>query len=121
MARTRSAPAASSFSIKVIARAIARGSPASTRSASAKAIAQGRGRSLEQLAGDDQALNLAGAFPYRGELHVPEELLGRIVFHEAVAAVNLHAIVGDPHRNFTRIQLRHRGFHRRAGGAIDVF
>src|SRR3712207_8549040 len=59
------------------------------------------------------------------ELHIAKELLGRVVLHEAVAAVNLDAILRRAHRNLARVQLRHGGFERHAttlvlevGGAI---
>ena len=51
--------------------------------------------------------------PIVRELDVAEELLGRIVLHEAVAAVNLHAVVGGLHGDLARVQLRHRRLERR--------
>ena len=48
----------------------------------------------QQLPGDHQPLDLARALADRGELHVPEELLRRVVLHEPVAAVDLDAVVG---------------------------
>ena len=71
----------------------------------------------EQLPRDDQPLDLARAFADRGQLDVAEVLLGRIVLHEAVAAVDLHAVVGDLHGDLARIQLRHRRLERRPPAA----
>src|SRR5262249_25434405 len=49
----------------------------------------------EKLAGVDELLDFAGAFADGAELHVTVKLLRGIVLDEAVAAVNLHALVGD--------------------------
>src|SRR5207244_585039 len=105
--RIRSARSGLSFSTSEIARAIARGSPATRRSTS------------EELAGNDKALDFARAFADRRQLDVAEVLLGRIVFHEAVAAVNLHAVVGGLHGDFARVQLGHRGLER--GPLLTIF
>src|SRR5262245_39036365 len=104
-------PSPSLSSICEMARAIARGSPSSTRSASASGgAATGVAVARHEMAGDDQSLNLARALADRGQLHVAEELLGRVVLHEAVAAVDLHAVFGGAHGNLARIELGHRGF-----------
>jgi hypothetical protein len=42
----------------------------------------------------------------------------RVILHEPVAAVDLHAVFGDPHRRLARIQLRHRRLERRPPAAI---
>src|SRR5687767_1785472 len=118
----RAAPAPSipsPSSISEIARAIARGSAASTRSASASGgAATGVAVARHEMAGNDQALNLARPLANRRELHVAEELLGRVVLHEAVAAVNLHAVLGRAHGDLARIELGHRGFDRGARPAV---
>ena len=54
------------------------------------------GVDLENFAGDDHALNLAGAFADGAELDVPVELLHRVVLDEAIAAVDLHRLVRHP-------------------------
>src|SRR5581483_10805341 len=46
------------------------------------------------------------------ELYIPIELFDRIVFDEAVAAMNLESLVGDFHGHFGRKQFRHSGFFR---------
>src|SRR6187399_769558 len=92
--------AASPSSSREIARATARMSPASTRSASVSGgAATGVTVARHQMARDDKALNLAGPFADGGELDVAEELLGGIVLHEPVAAVNLHPVFGGAHRD----------------------
>src|SRR5580698_1453823 len=64
----------------------------------------------ENLAGDDHALDLAGAFADGAELHVAIKLFGRIVFDEAVAAVDLHRLVGHANSNFAGVEFGHAGF-----------
>src|SRR5579872_3601317 len=55
---------------------------------------------LQQLASDDQPLDLAGAFPDRTQLHVAIELLGRIILDETIATMDLYALVGAPDSHF---------------------
>src|SRR5436190_17007951 len=106
--------------MREMARAIARGSPAITRSASV-AVTGGRSRretqspmpaglrsSRQQLPGDDEPLDLARALADGGELHVAEVFLRRVVLHEAVAAVDLDAVVGHLDGDLARIQFGHR-------------
>src|SRR5215471_2519008 len=100
MARTRSAADRSSSSMREIARAMARGSPAMSLSAS-----------------DDEPLDLARPLADGGQLDVAKVLLGRVVLDEAVAAVNLHAVVGYLHGHLAGVELRHRRLQRRAGAA----
>src|SRR5262245_61375648 len=128
--------------MREMARAIARGSPTSTRSASVNLlyflagprprslmpcpqrkqhVAGGPGRrrsSREQLTGDDEPLDLARPFADRRQLHVAEVFLGRVVLHETVAAVNLHTVVGNSDRDLARVQLCHRRLERRALAAL---
>src|SRR5579859_6905167 len=106
MRRTSSAPSGASSSMRLIARAIARGSPFRTRSDNESFMMKD---SLQELTGDDKPLNLGGAFADREELHVTEVLLRRIVLHESVAAVDLDAFLGYADGRFARVQLRHRG------------
>src|SRR5688572_10223906 len=101
----RPAAAPASFSMSEIARATARGSPASTPS-----VIESGGK---QLPGDDEPLNLARAFADRREFHVTEVFLGRVVLDEAVAAMNLHAVLGGADRDLAGIELGHRRFERR--------
>src|SRR6266481_6122210 len=49
----------------------------------------------EELPGNHQFLNFAGAFADGAELHVAVKLLRWIVLDEAVSAMNLHALVGQ--------------------------
>ena len=72
----------------------------------------------EELPGDHEPLDLARAFADRGELHVAKELLGRVVLHEAVAAVDLHAVLGRAHGDLARVQLRHRRLERHATALV---
>ena len=48
---------------------------------------------LQQLPRDHQPLDFAGTFADGAQLHVAIELFRRIIFDEAVAAVDLHAFV----------------------------
>src|SRR6478735_4101351 len=82
------------------------------------AVRRSTASSGEQLPCDHEALNLARAFSNGGELDVAEELLGRIVLHETVAAMNLDAVVSRLHGDLAGIQFRHRGLERRAVAAI---
>src|SRR5687768_10129571 len=118
MCPINAAASGASSSINEIARAIARASPARTPSWS---------NSLggKQLPRDDEPLNLARSLADGRELHVAEIFLRRIVLDEAVAAMNLDAVLSGAHRDFARIQLRHRRLERGAlagilhcGGAI---
>src|SRR5215217_485619 len=107
MRATRSALAGSSSSISEMARAIARGSPATTRSANV-AITRPPRSSRQELAGDHQALDLARPLADGRQLHVAEIFLGRVILDEAVAAVNLDAVVRHLHCDLARVELRHR-------------
>jgi len=51
----------------------------------------------EELPGNHQLLNFAGALADSAELHVAIILLRGIILDEAVAAMNLHALVGHLH------------------------
>src|SRR5688572_30088846 len=110
----RSAPSGASSSISEIARAMARGSRASSRSESVASIS---GLLPQELTRDDQALDFAGALADGAQLDVTEEFLGRVVFDESVPAVNLHRLFGGPDGNLARVQLGHG---RLAPGAHDA-
>src|SRR5688572_25698111 len=62
------------------------------------------------VAGDHQALDLAGAFVDLGDLRVAEVTLDRHFLRIAHAGVDLHGLVGDPHRRFRRGELGDGGF-----------
>ena len=62
---------------------------------------------FEQLSGDDHALNFAGAFADGAKFHVAVKLFRRIIFDEAVAAVNLDALVRAAHGDFAGVKFRH--------------
>src|SRR4029434_7080782 len=122
MALIRFTPSGLSSSIREIARAMARGSPASTLSTRGDIGSQAdmdSSLSLQQLPGDHEALNLARALANRGQLHVAKVLLGRIVFHEPVAAVDLNAVIGCFHGDFARIELRYGRLERRPAAVIS--
>src|SRR5689334_13001890 len=69
----------------------------------------------EQLARNDEFLNFAGAFADGTELDVAIELFRGIVLDEAVATVDLHALIGHADGNFTGEKLCHAGFASKAG------
>src|SRR6476619_7274897 len=104
----RAAPSAPSSSTSEIARATARTSPASTRS---DRVAVTGSRSLvEQLARNDDPLDLARALADGQELDVAKELFRGIVLDEAVATMDLDAVVGRLHRDLAGEEFRHRRF-----------
>src|SRR5689334_13292581 len=61
-------------------------------------------------AGDDEALDLGGAFEDRVDLGVTVPPLDRVLPHVAVAAEDLDRLLGDAHRRLPRLQLAHRAF-----------
>src|ERR1700760_513339 len=63
---------------------------------------------FEQLAGDDGALDLAGAFPDAFDAEFAVEALGYVLAHVAAAAEHLDGPVGDPVGHFRGVQLGHR-------------
>ena len=83
------------FSIHVAARASARRSPLEDflRERSVRIMRQ----LFSKLPRDHQPLDFAGAFTDGAQLHVAIKFLHRIVFDEAIAAVDLHRFVGDAH------------------------
>src|SRR5579862_6535706 len=113
------APTADSFSTSVMARATARGSRASRRSEREDSLMPSKtaASSPEHLPRDDETLNLARALADGAQLDVSKIFLGRIVFDEAVPAVDLDALFGGTDSDFTRVELRDRRLARRADGA----
>src|SRR5215467_4328162 len=89
----------SSCSTSEMACPSARYLPAVTSSASA--IGQ-------EISGDDHPLDLGGPFANRAELHVAIVLLGREVFHETVAAEDLHSLFRTADGDLGGVELRHR-------------
>src|SRR6185436_20649685 len=84
-------------STREMARPTARGRRARRpvrRSSSTNGSSARHSASLEQLTGDHQPLDLAGAFADGADLRVAVVLLGAVVLDEAVAAVNLHPALG---------------------------
>ena len=63
-----------------------------------KITEQGAARSLQELPGQDNALDLVGALIDLGDLGVAHHPLDRIVVDVAVPAEQLHGIGGDVHR-----------------------
>src|SRR5688572_11050510 len=84
---------------------------------------------LQQAIGDDEALDLARAFPDALHPQLAIESLGHVLAHVAAAAEDLHRAVGDPARHLRGIELHHGAlrmahFHilagvDRLGRAID--
>ena len=70
----------------------------------------------EQLSRNNQTLNFAGALADGAKFYVTVKLFCGIVLDEAVAAVNLHAFVGDADGHLTGKQLGHAGF----AGEADI-
>src|SRR5258705_4658587 len=62
-----------------------------------------------EAAGDDDALDFAGAFIDLGDLRVPKEFLHGEVSHVPIAPEELNRLRRDPHRGFGRKQLGHAG------------
>src|SRR5579875_1926087 len=73
---------------------------------------------LEDFAGDDHALDLAGPLAYRAELDVAVELFCRIVLDESVATVELDSFITDAHGNFAGVEFGHAGLARNALASI---
>src|SRR5215218_9487150 len=82
----------------------------SRRARSAKLISR-----KENLARDDEALDLRGAFVDLEQLRVAHELLDRILLDVAVAAEDLHCVRGHLHRRVGREPL---GIRRLECGAL---
>src|SRR4029453_14727736 len=105
MSRTRAAADGDSSSMIDMARDMAPRAPASTRSASeGDAVTSGS----QQLTRDHQTLHFARALTNGDELDVAKVLFARVVFDEAVSAVNLDAVLGRAYRSFARVELGHR-------------
>src|SRR5882762_11628441 len=63
-------------------------------------------------AGDDDALDFAGAFIDLSNLCIPEEFLDGEISHVSVPPEELNRLRRDPHRRFGREQLGHAGVER---------
>src|SRR5688572_13605223 len=87
------------------------------RPASAMGSSLGRGvarayPSAAERARDDQLLHLVGALADREDLGVAVEAAHRVLLDVAVAAVNLHRLLGRAHREAPGLQLRLSGRER---------
>src|SRR3954447_23371263 len=61
-------------------------------------------------AGDDEALDLGGAFEDRVDLRVAVPPLDRVLAHVAIAAEDLDRLLGDAHGRLPRLELAHGAF-----------
>src|SRR5207247_10807960 len=64
----------------------------------------------QELAGNDEFLDFAGAFADGAEFHIAVILLHRVVLDKTVAAVNLHGFVRDADGDFAGEEFRHARF-----------
>src|SRR5690349_136359 len=98
--------------MSVAARARARRSPPKTLFVSSAISTSSAMLTLgiQKLARDHQPLDLAGPFANGAEFYITVELFHRVILQEAVAAVNLHRLVGYTHRRLRGEQLGHRRF-----------
>src|SRR5260370_27464911 len=80
-------------SMVLMARARARTSPERMRSTH-DGMLSAANLILQQLPGDDQSLNFAGAFADGANLDVAINFFRRIILDKAVTAVDLHALIG---------------------------
>src|SRR5271169_3886012 len=71
-------------------------------------LGEGGGGALDHLAGDDHALDLAGAFPDAFDAQLAVEALGDVLAHVAAAAEDLDGPVGDAAGHLRAVQLGHR-------------
>src|SRR5262249_52629229 len=72
------------------------------------ALSQDSGAALDHLAGDDRALDLAGALPDPLDPQLAVEALGHVLAHVAAPAEDLHRAVGDPPGHLRAVELGHR-------------
>ena len=63
--------------------------------------------SFQYLSRNHEPLDFACPFANRAKFNVSVELFGRIFLGVAVATVDLNALIGDPHREFTGEKLCH--------------
>src|ERR1700759_4957330 len=85
-------------------------------------LGKGGGGALGHLAGDDHALDLAGALPDPLDAELAEEALGDVLAHVAAAAEHLDGAVGDPARHLRAVELGHRALrvrHLDIGATVD--
>src|SRR5580700_9016926 len=69
---------------------------------------EGGGGALDHLAGDDHALDLAGALPDAFDAQLAVEAFGDVLAHVAAAAEDLDGAVGDAAGHLRAVQLGHR-------------
>src|SRR6185369_2382548 len=67
----------------------------------------------QQLARDDDPLDLRSSFSDRAELRVAPVFLRRVIFRVTIPAVYLDRLLANFHTHLRRIQLRHRRLFRR--------
>src|SRR5439155_12856932 len=83
-------------------------------------LGEGGWGAFGHLAGDDHALDLAGALPDPLDAKLAEKALGDVLAHVAAAAEHLDGAVGDAARHLRAVELGHRALrvrhlHVRAG------
>src|SRR5215813_8292354 len=76
-------------------------------------LGEGGGGAFGHLAGDDHALDFAGAPPDPLDAELAEEALGHVLTHVATAAEHLDGAVGDTARHFRGVELSHRALRVR--------
>src|SRR5713101_486091 len=70
-----------------------------------------------KAAADQLAMDLVGALPDLGDLGVAEQPLDPVILDVAIAAMELHRLGGDAHREIGGAHFQHRGFDGDVGGA----
>src|ERR1700746_327201 len=86
-------------------------------------VCEGGGGAFGHLAGDDHALDFAGALPDPLDAELAEEALGHVLAHVAASAENLDGAVGDPARHLRGVELGHRALrmrHLHVGATVDA-
>src|SRR6266851_6547151 len=70
-----------------------------------------------KAAANQLAMDLVGAFPDLGDLGVAQQPLDPVILDVAIAAMELHRLGGDAHREIGGAHFQHRGFDGDVGGA----
>src|ERR1700750_838466 len=86
-------------------------------------LGEGGGGEFGHLAGDDHALDLAGALPDPLDTELAEEALSHVLAHVAAAAEHLDGAVGDTTRHLRGVELGHRALrvrHLDIRAAVDA-
>src|SRR5580692_12150902 len=89
----------------------------------AQGSGEGGGGALDHLAGDDHALDLAGALPDALDAELAVEAFGDVLAHVAAAAEDLDRAVRDAARHLRAVQLGHRALgvrHLGIDAAVDA-